>query len=337
MGRPEEALQRDGSLIREFAFWLRDLRNCSGLTYHQLARLARYSPSTLQSAAAGHALPTLKVTLAFAAACGADLAAWQDYWTQVKRALDADSPRKLTVAIQPPWAQGTDLSMVAAPDAGGETRIGVSNSSGVVTLGGAAQVGSASRAEAANPTSAWYVESFYALLRMDTPQPEAVEHRVIVALEDGLQELATSVSVPRAIDDDSGRHQLDAELLFGGSLELREQPFESYFRHVIALASPLNAGQRHEYQLRLRVPPGQLMAPHYAYVPFCRSEYFQLRVRFPADRLPSTIRVLNGTPPAVIYESGPDGTLLVPDRFGEVSVEFRGLMIGHSYGMRWRY
>jgi hypothetical protein len=130
----------------------------------------------------------------------------------------------------------------------------------------------------------WYVESFSALLRLDTPQPEALEHRVIVALEDGLQERVTSISVPRVPDDASTGHGLQAELLYGGALQLRDQPFESYFRHVIALASPLNAGQRHECQLRLRVPPDQPMAPHYVYVPFCRSDYFDLRVRFRPDR-----------------------------------------------------
>jgi len=33
MGRPQKPLERDGSPVREFAFWLRDLRKRSGLTY----------------------------------------------------------------------------------------------------------------------------------------------------------------------------------------------------------------------------------------------------------------------------------------------------------------
>jgi hypothetical protein len=78
------------------------------------------------------------------------------------------------------------------------------------------------------------------------------------------------------------------------------------------------------------------MAPHYAYVPFCRSDHFELRVRFNPACLPADVWVLRGAPPAVIYERGRDGDVLVPDRFGEVCVEFRDLRIGHAYGVRWQ-
>src|ERR1051326_5529776 len=71
MGRPERPLLQDGSPERELAFWLRDLRNKSGMTYDQLARQTEYSISTLQEAAAGRRLPTLSVTLAIVRACGA--------------------------------------------------------------------------------------------------------------------------------------------------------------------------------------------------------------------------------------------------------------------------
>ncbi|MFF4909991.1 helix-turn-helix domain-containing protein [Streptomyces sp. NPDC001260] len=99
MARPEQDLVRDGTPLRELAFWLRDLRAGSGLTYARLAARSGYSISTLQEAAAGRRLPTLAVTLAFARACGADQEAWQRYWTQVRRALDSGS----TVAPAPPW------------------------------------------------------------------------------------------------------------------------------------------------------------------------------------------------------------------------------------------
>ncbi|MFF9094062.1 helix-turn-helix domain-containing protein [Streptomyces sp. NPDC014802] len=94
---------RDGTPLRELAFWLRDLRTGSGLTYARLAARSGYSVSTLQEAAAGRRLPTLAVTVAFARACGADQAAWHGYWTQVRRAVDSGSP----VAPVPPWGAGT--------------------------------------------------------------------------------------------------------------------------------------------------------------------------------------------------------------------------------------
>lgn len=105
MARPEQRLVRDGTPLRELAFWLRDLRTGSGLTYAQLAARSGYSVSTLQEAAAGRRLPTLAVTLAFARACGADPEAWQRYWTQVRRAVDSGT----RAAPGPPWSTGTDV------------------------------------------------------------------------------------------------------------------------------------------------------------------------------------------------------------------------------------
>jgi hypothetical protein len=45
-----------------------------------MARSAWFSPSVLSSAASGHRLPTLRVTLAFVAACDGDLRYWEHRW-----------------------------------------------------------------------------------------------------------------------------------------------------------------------------------------------------------------------------------------------------------------
>ena len=104
MGRPEVELVRDGSPAREIAFWLRDLRNRSGLTYEQLARRTKYSISTLQEAASGRRLPTLNVTVAIVNACDGDEAEWRSYWAQLKRVADLQPPAGLSEAVLPPWA-----------------------------------------------------------------------------------------------------------------------------------------------------------------------------------------------------------------------------------------
>lgn len=373
MGRPEEQLKRDGSPEREFAFWLRDLRNHAGLTYEGLARAANYSTSTMQAAAAGRQLPTLKVTLAFVRACQGDVAQWEKYWTQVKRALDSDSPFDTELLVKPPWAPWRQAAPArsAAPRAaaaqvppadstvrpqhgrpGAGIRPGsVASSlraraarprhvSAIVATGSTA---SSLRAQAAqrrrhqpDTKDGWYVESFAASLRLDAAQPEAIEDRVIVATVDGLREIATSISVPRHRDDCAPEHRLDAELLYGGALRLSDQPSESYFRNVIALAQPLRAGQRHRSRLCLRIPPGQRMAPHYVYMPFQRTDHFELRVRFNPGQLPERVWALSGTPPVVIYEDQPDGAVLTPDRFGEIRIEFHGLRLGLGYGVCWQ-
>jgi hypothetical protein len=326
MGRPEEPLERDGSLRREFGYWLRDLRHSSGLTYQNLAQATHYATSTMQAAAAGHRLPTLKVTLAFVAACQGDQEDWRTYWSAVKRALDAYAPEEAGQPVEPPWVTRSQSAPqpaahpATAPSLNGDSHPGA---------------GEQAAGEQAAPDG-WYVESFSALLRMDKASPEAVEHRVIVATTADVSELATSISVPRHPADGTAVYELEAELQYGGSLELRDRPHESYFRNFIALPRKLDVGERHEYQLLLRVPSGQQMAPHYVYVPFCRCDRFDLRVRFCADRLPAAIFVLCGTPTAVIYERGTPQEGLMPDRFGEIHVAFRDLQVGRGYGIRWQ-
>jgi len=322
MGRPQKPLERDGSPVREFAFWLRDLRKRSGLTYDQLGKKAHYATSTVQEATAGRRFPTLRVTMAFVRACGGDPGEWRQYWAQIQRALDQDAPDRFLRAITPPWAAAESADVSGPGDTPGLADARPARPDGP---GGSAPPES----------EGWFVESFSALLRLDTEPIEALEQRVIVATSDGLSELATSVSVPRHPADDGQQHGLESELLHGGSLELREQPYESYFKNVIVLPRPLRKGERHHYALRLRIPAGQPMATHYVYVPLSRSDHFDLRVRFNPRHLPQAVWTLRGAPTTVIYQGTPTEETLVPDRFGEVHVSFRSLRTGFGYGVCW--
>jgi len=84
MGRPERPLNGTNDPIAAFAHDLRELRKRAGNpSYRELARTALFAPSVLSSAASGHRLPTLPVTLAFVASCGGDRAAWERRWRKV--------------------------------------------------------------------------------------------------------------------------------------------------------------------------------------------------------------------------------------------------------------
>ncbi|MFI9456194.1 NB-ARC domain-containing protein [Amycolatopsis sp. NPDC052450] len=84
MGRPERPLDGTTGPIAAFAHDLRVLRNRAGNpSYRELARTALFAPSVLSSAASGHRLPTLAVTLAFVSACGGDRAAWERRWRSI--------------------------------------------------------------------------------------------------------------------------------------------------------------------------------------------------------------------------------------------------------------
>jgi transcriptional regulator with XRE-family HTH domain len=182
----------------------------------------------------------------------------------------------------------------------------------------------------------WYVKSLVTLLRLDTDTPAALEERTIVATRDGLEEIATSMSIPRHPEDSSPVHELEVELLSGGRLELREQPNESQFRHVIALASPLLAGAEHLYRLRIRIPPPQMMIDHSVQIPLQRSDFFSLTVRFSLDHLPSRIWLMDGVPPAVLRDKEPKGRIITADRLGEITVAFDELVQGQVYGLKWK-
>jgi hypothetical protein len=336
LGRPEEPLERDGSPVREFAFWLRDLRRRSGLTYEQLGKQAHYATSTVQAATAGQRLPTLRVTMAFVRACDGDPGQWREYWTQIRRLLDQGAPAGMDRSAEPPWARsgtgtgsrpaGTEpaASHPVAADALPAER------DGLPVIVPEPPAGSNN-----GVADGWYVESFSALLRLDAEPVEAIEFRRVVATVDDLAELVTSLSVPRHPEDNGAVHDLDSELLYGGSLELRRQPYDSFFQNVIVLPRPMRAGQRHEYAIRHRIPPGQRMTSHYVHVPYSRSDRFDLRVRF-GVRLPGQVWALRDAPTAVIYGRAPSAEILVPDRAGEVHVSFERLRPGLGYGISWR-
>ncbi len=312
MGRPEEPLDRDGSPVREFAFWLRDLRRRSGLTYEQLGRATHYATSTVQAATAGRRLPTLKVTVAFVRACGGDEAQWRWYWGQIRRLLDPVAPPGGDQAVLPPWGRPGTASAGAPAQAGGPADEDEATADG------------------------WFVESFSALLRLDAEPVEAWERRRIAATADGVRHLVTSVSVPRHPGDDARQQGLESEIMYGGAIEVRRQPYDSYFQNVIALPRALRVGDRHEYAIRLRIPPGQRMFPHYVHIPHQRSDYFELRVRFDPRRSPAAIWLVRASPRTVIYRGEPTGERLTADCFGEVHVSFRDLRPGMGYGVCWR-
>ena len=98
---------------------------------------------------------------------------WRDYWTQIQRALDRGAPHGLERPVTPPWAYRVPPPASPAP---------------------AAEAGRPPRPD--DLPDGWFIESFTALLRLDSEPVEALEHRIIVSTADGLSELVTSVAFP---------------------------------------------------------------------------------------------------------------------------------------------
>ncbi|GAA3228643.1 AAA family ATPase [Dactylosporangium siamense] len=116
MGRPERPLDSVQDPIGEFASDLRALRGRAGNpSYRRLARSAMFAPSVLSSAASGHRLPSLPVTLAFVAACGGEPAVWERRWRDLAVAQGTPPPPEKQDA--PPRAPSTVDRTVSAPAA----------------------------------------------------------------------------------------------------------------------------------------------------------------------------------------------------------------------------
>ncbi|WP_406170494.1 helix-turn-helix domain-containing protein [Streptomyces canus] len=101
-GRREVPVDPAAGPVQRFAFELRKLRlEADGITYRSLAQRAGYSVTTLSQAAAGEQLPTLPVALAYAGACGADLAEWEARWTAAVEESADDGSRDDAGALAP--------------------------------------------------------------------------------------------------------------------------------------------------------------------------------------------------------------------------------------------
>ncbi|MFE6867724.1 helix-turn-helix domain-containing protein [Kitasatospora sp. NPDC057692] len=108
MGRQESPLDPAAGPVQCFASELRRLRRDAGdVTYRVMAGRTRYSVATLSRAAGGQQLPSLPVALAYAEACGGDLAEWERRWHAAVREVaagegdDGDAPYRGLARFEP--------------------------------------------------------------------------------------------------------------------------------------------------------------------------------------------------------------------------------------------
>jgi len=186
----------------------------------------------------------------------------------------------------------------------------------------------------ARGAAGWYVESVWALMRLDGPSPELIECRRIVAVEDGLTEVVLSMSLPRPPDAPSSPRDLGVDVVFGGRIVRVDRRGESHFSPVLRLPHPLDTDERHEFGFSWRVPPGQPIVPHYAMSPTIRCDELELRVRFP-DGAEPTVQRLDGLPLRAVEDPAIDLPVVPLDGAGEVAASFGHLALGLCYGLRW--
>jgi hypothetical protein len=204
-----------------------------------------------------------------------------------------------------------------------------------ILVDAAAEAGDRLNGHAAASSDGWYVQTFRAIFRLDTPTPELVEQRTIVATQDQVRQIECHFSLPRAGTDRSASHDVRAEALDGVRIVGCERSGDEHFRFTLELPEPLMIGDTHDYSLLFRLPEGQPMRPHYVFQPLRHCERFELTVRFDPARLPEHVWLLDGVPPRVIDDGQPGCEALVVGPAGEVSLTFPRLRQGFGYGVRW--
>ena len=185
-----------------------------------------------------------------------------------------------------------------------------------------------------DPDKGWFVRRFDALLRLDTPTPELIDEREIIATRDNLKKIAARFTLPQRLDGRPGQ-DMQADMQFGALIEAQERQGEAHFRYLLDLPRVLRRGERHTYRMVFRVPDGHPIRDHYAFVPLVRCESFGLRVRFDPRRPPRVAWRLEHLAPRNLDDRATPGPPLELDDAFEVALEFDRPELGFGYGIGW--
>ncbi len=174
----------------------------------------------------------------------------------------------------------------------------------------------------ASPSDRWHTSSLSIACVVD--ELLVLERRRIVADQEGLEFVDLAVSLP------AGRPAVT--VLYGGSLLDRGMETSSRWGYGLELPRPLSRGESWEVALLFRP---QSLRPYMVTVPRQPCDSFDLRVRFGEVPPPSEVRVLERAFQRDVSDPGYQGRPEQVDSSGEVHLQFRGLMPGLAYGVRW--
>lgn len=182
------------------------------------------------------------------------------------------------------------------------------------------------------PTADWQVDVLESVYRVRDGTVEVYERRRLTSAGAALTHVETAISLPRP--DDAADVRM--ELLYGGRVSHHERIGDRHLRWRIELAEPLTPGRTAEVALRYVMAGSRWLAPHYVFVPLHPCRRFRLVLTFDPAGPPATVLRLDGLPQRAVDDPAAGGETVVPDRFGELVMEFDSLRQGLSYGARWQ-
>jgi hypothetical protein len=191
-------------------------------------------------------------------------------------------------------------------------------------------------AQSVEQAAGWHTAGLWVSLSLDLACPEAFEYRRIIADRDGIAELDLLITLTASNRTEPlAFRELDIDVFRGGTLRHWSRESADRFAFGLSLPQPIMRGQAHDYAIRIRVPEGQIMQPHYVCVPRHRCEMFDLNIRFGKATMPRRVWRLSEAFQRDVDDPFPRGEALSPDAAGEIHLTFHQLTPGLAYGARW--
>jgi hypothetical protein len=195
-------------------------------------------------------------------------------------------------------------------------------------------------ADADHASPGWHLEQLFVAVALDLPTVEVLEYRRVVAERDDVRELELGFTLtsPRADTppDRLAAEGLGLDVFYGGRLDGRRMETTDRVGFRLVLPRPLRRNETHEFLLRVRIPDGTPVQPHYVCVLKNPCDVFDLRVRFDPGNPPVWVSRLAGVFQRDVEDPTPIGEPVAPDASGEVVTQFHDVSVGLSYGLRWR-
>jgi hypothetical protein len=181
----------------------------------------------------------------------------------------------------------------------------------------------------------WRLIHLSTVLRVHEEFSEAAETRLIEATRNDLTEVRAWHDLPAG--GDGTVVTPDASIVYGGQLRTIDRAEHEPIRFVVGLPQALRIGDRHTFELRLRVAAPERLRPYYIFTPECPCERFTLRVRFEGTRRPRWIRRVDAEPVRRFDPPHPGTAPLALDAVGEVTESFREPAPYVGYGIQWAF
>lgn len=200
----------------------------------------------------------------------------------------------------------------------------------------AGQLDRGATGDASRPAELWHSASLTTVLNLTLTTPEAFEFRRVVADQDDLRELDLAVTLtappPGVTTPATG---LAMDVLYGGSLVRRTMESARRYGMALALPSPLNRGDEHEFAVRFRVPDGETLSPHFVVVPQQPCDRLEVRVKFDEKKLPAAVWRLTKIFQNELDDPAHRVDKVTIDNVAELHVQFAHPLPGFAYGVQW--